>query len=95
MKPMYKFNWRKGVVRMDLKDTVDGMLSDDYQQRFVAEMNQLQIRKEKLIEFLINYEDIDPEPACPRRLLEEQLKLMGRLYLTMYERARCEGIDIG
>ena len=32
----------------ELKDTVDGMLSTDYKERFVAEYQQTKIRYEKL-----------------------------------------------
>lgn len=35
----------------ELKDTVDGMLSTDYKERFVAEYQQTKIRYEKLKSF--------------------------------------------
>lgn len=35
----------------ELKDTVDGMLSTDYKERFVAEYQQTKIRYEKLKAF--------------------------------------------
>lgn len=36
---------------MELKDTVNGMLSEDYKERFVAEYQQTKIRYEKLKKF--------------------------------------------
>lgn len=40
------------VNKMDLKDTVDDMISDDYKSRFEAEYVQTKIRYEKLIVML-------------------------------------------
>ena len=33
---------------MELKDTISGMLSADYKERFIAEYQQIKIRLEKL-----------------------------------------------
>lgn len=40
---------------MELKDTVESMLSDDYKERLVAEYQQLSIRIEKLREAIFQY----------------------------------------
>ena len=37
---------------MELKDTIDGMLSKDYKERFEEEYNQLTIRLTNLYDFL-------------------------------------------
>lgn len=79
---------------MELKDTVDGMLSEDYAERFKAEYNQLCIRFDKLKDMLEKRDrgELEFEPDCPRRLWVEQLSLMSKLKLVMIERAACEGI---
>lgn len=40
---------------MELKDTVERMLSDDYKERLIAEYQQLGIRLEKLKEAIFQY----------------------------------------
>lgn len=82
---------------MELKDTVEGMLSDDYKERFRAEYQQLIIRKNKLDSMLVKLKDgtLDFKPTCPTRVLEEQAKLMEKLMYTMIERAVIEGIMLG
>ena len=55
---------------MELYETIEGMTSTDYRERFKAEYRQTKIRYEKLKDF------------CNR--IEEQQKYMG-LYLKMME----------
>ena len=90
---------------MELKDTVKGMQSGDYKERFIAEYQQTKIRYEKLKAFcnkidvaelmIINHQEFDePKHDCPLDLLREQQKYMG-LYLSILEkRAIIEGIDL-
>lgn len=81
---------------MDLKDTIPGMTSDDYKERFISEYQQTAIRAAKL-ETLLNkvYADEAPfEPSCPRSVLEEQLLTMTRYLGILKLRARYENIDI-
>lgn len=40
---------------MELKDTVERMLSDDYKERLIAEYQQLEIRIEKLKDAIFQY----------------------------------------
>lgn len=40
---------------MELKDTVERMLSDDYKERLIAEYQQLEIRLEALKEAIFQY----------------------------------------
>lgn len=40
---------------MELKDTVERMLSEDYKERLIAEYQQLEIRIEKLKEAIFQY----------------------------------------
>ena len=43
---------------MELKDTVDLMLSEDYRDRFKAEYQQVKIRKEKLEAYIKKIVDV-------------------------------------
>jgi len=78
---------------MELKDTVNGMNSADYKERFIAEYSQLKIRYYKLKKFVgkikyAKYAD-QPEPAhdCPVDLLEKQLVAMAAYLMTLELRA--------
>lgn len=84
------------MQNLDLKDTVELMLSDDYKDRFKAEYYQTKIRYEKLHKMLVKYEagTLDFEPDCPFDLLKEQAMHMG-IYLTKLEiRAQIEKIEL-
>ena len=85
---------------MELKDTINGMLSEDYKERFTAEYQQTKIRYEKLKAFCNRIETAEltgndpPAHDCPVSLLREQQKWMG-LYLSCLEkRAIIENITI-
>ena len=64
---------------MELKDTVEEMLSDDYIQRFKAEYNQTKIRYNKLQKLVVKYEagTLGFEPKCPIEILKDQKMYMG------------------
>lgn len=81
---------------MELNETIDGMVSDDYKERFVAEFQQLEIRFSKLYDMLQKWDsgDLNFEPTCPRKLLLEQLSIMSKLKVIMRERAGLEGIEL-
>ncbi len=82
---------------LELRDTVAGMLSADYRDRFVAEYRQLSIRMDGLSRLLWRWGrgELHFTPACPRGVLVEQLDVM-REYLAILERrAAIEGIDLG
>lgn len=88
----------KGANEMvELKDTVDAMLADSYEERFIAEYNQLAIRLEKLGRILDDAENgqLTFEPKSPICLLEAQFKAMYRYMQLLQERAEHEGIDLG
>lgn len=56
---------------MELKDTIEGMLSSDYSESLRAEYDQAFIRLEKLTKFLNKYEK-DPKSVileCPVDML--------------------------
>ena len=78
----------------DLKSTVEGMCSEDYKERFIAEYTQTKIRYNKLKKFIgkikyAKYAD-QPEPKhdCPVDLLEKQLLAMGLYLATLEIRAK-------
>ena len=84
----------------ELKDTVNGMLSADYKERFAAEYQQVKIRYEKLKNFCNRIEAADmarvqaPKHDCPLELLRTQQKYMG-LYLAQLEmRAVIENVKL-
>ena len=81
---------------IELKDTVEMMISDDYKERFVAEYAQLKIRYKKLYAVLEKYavDKLDFKPTCPIEILYEQLDHM-EAYLSVLEtRAKYEGIEL-
>lgn len=75
---------------MELKDTIAGMTSSDYKERFIAEYTQAKIRYNKLKKFVgkikyAKYADAEePKHDCPLELLEHQLMSM-YLYITILE----------
>ena len=100
----------KSVRRSDnpLFDTVEGMLSPDYKERFRAEYIQTKIRYERLkafntkIEAAFRTECERPEvkkapmPShdCPTDLLREQQEVMGHYLHILEIRAVIEGVDL-
>lgn len=86
---------------MELKDTVDNMLSDDYKERFVAEYKQTEIRYEKLKKFCDRIELAEfychgeaPKHDCPLALLRDQQRYMGVYLGCLEKRAILEGINL-
>ncbi len=75
---------------LELKDTIAGMTSEDYKERFIAEYVQLRIRANKLKKFIgkIKYakyaDQPEPEHDCPLELLEIQYNSMVA-YLAILE----------
>lgn len=61
---------------MELKDTINGMLSNDYKERFVAEYQQTEIRYKKLKYFCDRIGET-LEHDCPLALLRDQQKYTG------------------
>ena len=81
---------------MEMKDTVELMLSDNYIDRFKAEYFQTKTRYDRLHYMIIKQEagTLAFEPKCPIELLKDQAKYMG-MYLHMLEvRAEIEGIQL-
>lgn len=91
---------------MELKDTIKGMTSEDYKERFIAEYQQTKIRYEKLKAFntkieasrRTSYEMCKKVPSpthdCPEDILREQQSLMGQYLHILEVRAVIEGIEL-
>lgn len=82
--------------KLELKNTVNWMNSDDYVDRFRAEYLQTKIRYEKLHKMCIKFEagTLDFTPKCSLDVFREQKAHMGN-YLRMLEiRAEIEQIDL-
>ena len=81
-------------------DTVDGMLSPDYKERFRAEYAQTKIRYERLKAFNTKIEAAretvteEPEHDCPYELLRDQQRTMGEYLHILEIRAVIEGIAL-
>lgn len=79
----------------ELKDTVDGMLSSDYKERFKAEFEQTRIRHYKLSTLISKYAQgtLEFKPSCPIDLLDKQLKAMQDYLSCLMKRAKIENIE--
>lgn len=95
-----KIKEKKEKNKMELKETIELMCSENYKERFVAEYHQVKIRYEKLknfcnkieVETMLGKEETKHD--CPLELLREQQKYMG-LYLSILEkRALIENVEL-
>ena len=81
---------------MELKDTVEMMLSEDYKERFKAEYWQLKFRLERLNRLIDSYNagQLTIELSCPIIIHQQQACIMQR-YMDLLElRAQMEEIDL-
>ena len=81
---------------MELKDTITGMTSPDYKERFKAEYKQIKIRHDKLEDMLIKHDkgELDFVPTCPIDVLKDQLSIMESYLGVLLARAHHEGINL-
>lgn len=79
-----------------LADTVEGMTSEDYKERFKAEFDQLCIRIDKLHNLVEAWDngELDFEPSCPYNVLHGQLCAMYAYKGYLRIRAEIEGIEL-
>lgn len=77
-----------------LKDTVDGMNSSDYKERFKAEYNQLAIRYKGLKSMLDKWDagELSFSPTCPRSTYNMQIKAMTDYLAVLEARAVMENV---
>lgn len=83
-------------IKMELKDTIKLMNSDDYKDRFKAEYYQTKSRYDKLHQMLIKNEagTLDFKPTCPIAKLQEQKRYMGEYLRCLEVRAIIEDIEL-
>lgn len=81
---------------MELKNTIELMLSEDFKERFKAEYYQLNKRIAGLQGMLIKYKQgiLDFKPNCSYELLHTQLVYMEGYRNILEERAKIENIDL-
>ena len=86
---------KNAKIKMELKDTIKLMISDDYNDRFRAEYYQLEVRIDKLQTMLEKYKNnkLDFVPKCSYELLSKQLEAMVQYRDCLLERAIIEDID--
>ena len=80
----------------ELKDTVAGMTSADYKERFKAEYYQLKIRYDKLHNMCEKWDkdELDFTPTCSRFTYARQLNAMSFYMKILEERAKTENIEL-
>ena len=79
---------------MELKDTVEMMLSDDYKERFRAEYWQTKIRYDKLRKMVDNWEKLDFIPTCAYSTYVCQLLAMEDYMTLLRSRAEQEEVEL-
>ena len=81
---------------MQLKDTVEMMISQDFKERFKAEYYQLLFRLNALKGMLIKWENnmLDFEPKCSKETLENQVIFMQGYMDLLRLRAKIEEIEL-
>ena len=81
---------------MNLKDTIQAMVSDDYKERFKAEYFQVQLRYNKLVNMLGKWDNglLEFECDCPRSIYELQREYMEKYMAVLEARARIEGVNL-
>lgn len=80
----------------ELQDTIEGMVSADYKDRFKAEYKQLELRLNKLLSIIMKYRngELDFKPSCDIDLLRAQSGAMDAYKVILEYRAKIEGINL-
>lgn len=81
---------------MILAETINGMVSEDYKERFIAEYQQLAIRYKRLKKMLDNWDkgELSFVPTCPRSTYDLQIKTMNDYKTILEVGAAIENINI-
>lgn len=81
---------------MILAETINGMVSKDYKERFIAEYQQLVIRYNGLKNMLNKWDknELTFTPTCPRSTNNMQIKAMTDYIAVLEARAVMENIDL-
>lgn len=79
-----------------LKDTIEMMSSENWQDRFIAEYLQVKIRYQSLHNMLVKYKagTLDFTPSCSYEILAEQAGYMGKYLNCLEVRAEIEGVKL-
>ena len=87
---------RIGENDMELKDTIEMMVSDDYKERFRAEYYQLVIRYNKLKAMIEKWDNgtLEFKPTCPRSTYNLQIKAMTDYIAGREASAVMENVDL-
>jgi hypothetical protein len=82
--------------KTQLDETIEGMLSADYKERFKAEYLQAVIRRDKLEAMLVMYADgtLPFEPNSSIALLKAQANVLGAYVNILRLRAEQEQIEL-
>lgn len=83
-------------MKMELIDTNEMMISDDYKERFRAEYYQVVIRYKKLQAMLDKWDNgnLNFEPTCPRSTYNMQIKAMTDYIAVLEARAVMENVNL-
>lgn len=81
---------------MILAETINGMVSKDYKERFIAEYQQLVIRYNGLKNMLNKWDknELTFTPTCPRSTYNMQIKAMTDYIAVLEAIAVMENIDL-
>ena len=81
---------------MNLQDTAELMVREDYKERFRAEYYQVLLRLDALASMLIKWEHgmLDFTPKCSKETLETQGIFMQGYKNVLELRAEIEGIEL-
>lgn len=80
---------------IELKDTVDYMLSEDWKKRFVAEYTQLIARIDSLVDLMWEDEDeLKKTVNCPLDIIDMQVEHMNYYKRILDIRAEIYGFDM-
>ena len=83
-------------ANLSLNDTVDGMVSNDYKERFIAEYQQIVIRYNGLKNMLNKWDrnELPFTPTCPRSTYNMQIKAMTDYIAVLEARAVMENVEL-
>lgn len=83
-------------MKMELIDTNEMMISDDYKERFRAEYYQVVIRYKKLQAMFDKWNNgnLNFEPTCPRSTYNMQIKAMTDYIAVLEARAVMENVNL-
>lgn len=81
---------------MELRDSIELMISTSYRSRFLAEYIQLKLRTEKLSKLIGDYDsgELDFIPETPIELLRDQAESMESYLSILKKRAIIENIKL-